>query len=176
MGLGRKQQNLNLDVDDKSRWLDEIQSWSWRRKKNRPLQQIWWGAEKMTSARAKAEGLKKCKEANMADAERMEEKSSRRWSQSRGRTGRATESIIRTWVVFFFFPLFIFISWRLITLQCCSGFCHTLTWISHGFTCVPHPNPPSHLSPHPIPLGPPSAPSLSRLMHPTWAGGLFHPW
>ena len=36
-------------------------------------------------------------------------------------------------------PPFIFISWRLITLQYCSGFCHTLTWISHGFTCVPHP-------------------------------------
>ena len=33
------------------------------------------------------------------------------------------------------FFLFIFISWRLITLQYCSGFCHTLTWISHGFTC-----------------------------------------
>ena len=31
----------------------------------------------------------------------------------------------------FFFQLF-FISWRLITLQYCSGFCHTLTWISHG--------------------------------------------
>ena len=46
-------------------------------------------------------------------------------------------------VLFFilFFP-FIFISWRLITLQHCSGFCHTLTWISHGFTCVPHPEPP----------------------------------
>ena len=49
---------------------------------------------------------------------------------------------------FFFFTqlcekqLFIFISWRLITLQYCSGFCHTLTWISHGFTCVPHPDPP----------------------------------
>ena len=28
---------------------------------------------------------------------------------------------------------FIFISWRLITLQYCSGFCHTLTWINHGF-------------------------------------------
>ena len=41
----------------------------------------------------------------------------------------------------FFFP-FIFISWKLITLQYCSGFCHTLTWISHGFTCVPHPDPP----------------------------------
>ena len=41
----------------------------------------------------------------------------------------------------FFFP-FIFISWRLITLQYCSGFCHTLTRISHGYTCVPHPDPP----------------------------------
>ena len=52
----------------------------------------------------------------------------------------------------------------------CSGFCHTLTWISHGFSCVPHPDPPSHLPPHPIPLGFPSAPALStRLTHPTWA-------
>ena len=35
----------------------------------------------------------------------------------------------------FFFFSFIFISWRLITLQYCSGFCHTLTWISLRFTC-----------------------------------------
>ena len=41
---------------------------------------------------------------------------------------------------YYYFP-FIFISWRLITLQYC-GFCHTLTWISRGFTCVPHPDPP----------------------------------
>ena len=32
-------------------------------------------------------------------------------------------------------------------------FCHTLTWIRHGCTCVPHPESPSHLSPHPILLG-----------------------
>ena len=32
---------------------------------------------------------------------------------------------------------FIFISWRLITFQYCSGFCHTLTWISHGSTFFP---------------------------------------
>ena len=71
---------------------------------------------------------------------------------------------------------FIFINWRLITLQYCSGFCHTLTWISHGFTCFPHPVPPSHLPLHPIPLGLPSAPGPSTcLMHPTWAGDLFHP-
>ena len=75
---------------------------------------------------------------------------------------------------FFFF--LIFISWRLITLQYYSGFCHTLTGISHGFTCIPHPNPPSHLPLYPIPLGRPSAPAPSTcLMHPTWAGDLFHP-
>ena len=42
-----------------------------------------------------------------------------------------------------FFILFIYlISWRLITLQYCSGFCHTLTWISLGYTCIPYPDPP----------------------------------
>ena len=51
-----------------------------------------------------------------------------------------------------FFP-FIFISWRIITLQYCSGFCHTLTWISRGFTYVPHPALP--------PLPSPSHPSES---------------
>ena len=71
--------------------------------------------------------------------------------------------------------IFFLISWRLITLQYCSGFCHTLTWISLGYTCIPHPSPPSHLPFHPVPLGLPSAPALSTcLMHPTWAGGLFH--
>ena len=50
---------------------------------------------------------------------------------------------------FLFFP-FIFISWRLIRLQYCSGFCHTLTWIIRVFTCIPHPDPPSHLPLHPI--------------------------
>ena len=77
---------------------------------------------------------------------------------------------------FLFIYLFILISWRLITLQYCSGSCHTLTWISYGFTCVPHPKPPSPLPLHPIPLGLPSAPGLSTcLMHPAWAGDLFHP-
>ena len=56
-----------------------------------------------------------------------------------------------------------------------SGFCHTLKWNSHGFTCVPHPDPPSHLPLHPIPLGLLSAPGPSAcLIHPTWAGDLFH--
>ena len=57
----------------------------------------------------------------------------------------------------------------------CSEFCHTLKWNSHGFTWVPHPDPPSHLPLHLLPLGLPSAPGPSAcVMHPTWAGDLFH--
>ena len=59
----------------------------------------------------------------------------------------------------FFFPI-IFISWRLITLQYCSGFCHTLTWISHGFTCVPHPESPSPSHP--------SGSSVFKWLLPRW--------
>ena len=85
-----------------------------------------------------------------------------------------TEWLHFTLTIINFFS-FIFISWRLITLQYFSGF--SLTWISHGFTCVPHPDPLFLLPPHPIPLGHPSAPALSTcLMHPTWTGSLFHPW
>ena len=58
-----------------------------------------------------------------------------------------------------------YFNWRLITLQYCSGFCHTLTWISHGCTCVPHPEQPSHPPPHPISQGHPSAPALNTLSH-----------
>ena len=74
----------------------------------------------------------------------------------------------------FFSNSFIYFNWRLITLQYCSGFCHTSTWISHGCTCVPHSEPPSHLSPHPILLGHPSAPALRHPVYQTWSGNLFH--
>ena len=57
-------------------------------------------------------------------------------------------------MVFFFFNF---------TILC--WFCHTLAWIHYGFTCVPHPEHPSHLPSHPIPLGHPSAPALSTLSH-----------
>ena len=42
-------------------------------------------------------------------------------------------------------------------------FCHTLTWIHHGCTCVPKYEPPSHLPPHNNPPGHPRAPSPSML-------------
>ena len=44
-------------------------------------------------------------------------------------------------------------------------FYHTLTWIRHRCTCVPYPEPPSYLPPHPIPLGHLSAPAPSILYH-----------
>ena len=69
-------------------------------------------------------------------------------------------SCIKRWILFFFF-----FNWRLITLQYCSGFCYTLIWISHGCTCVPHPEPPYHIPSQPIPQGHPSAPALSTLPH-----------
>ena len=62
--------------------------------------------------------------------------------------------------------LFIYLFFgRLIALQYCGGFFHTLTWISHGCTCVPHPEPSSHLPTPPIPQGHPSKPALSTLSH-----------
>ena len=57
---------------------------------------------------------------------------------------------------YYFFFSFIY----LFTLQYCIGFA-----IRHGCTCVPHPECPSHLPAHPIPLGNPSAPALSTLSH-----------
>ena len=45
-----------------------------------------------------------------------------------------------------------------------------------GLHVFPIPIPTSHLPLHPIPLGLPSVPGPSAcLMHPTWAGDLFHP-
>ena len=57
------------------------------------------------------------------------------------------------------FPSFILFFY--FTILC--YFCHTSTCICHGCTRVPHPEPPSHLPPHTIPLGHPSAPAPSFL-------------
>ena len=62
--------------------------------------------------------------------------------------------------------LFIYLFFgRLIALPYCGGFCHTLTWISHGCTRILHPESSSHLPPHPIPQGGPRALALSALFH-----------
>ena len=63
-------------------------------------------------------------------------------------------------ILFIYFLIFIF------TLFCFTilyWFCHTLTWIRHGCTWVPNPEPPSHLPPHIISLDHPRAPAPSIL-------------
>ena len=63
---------------------------------------------------------------------------------------------------FFFFFYFTILYW----------FCHTSTWIHHGCTCVPNPEPPSHLPPYTIPLViPVHQPQASCILHCTWTGG-----
>jgi len=67
------------------------------------------------------------------------------------------------YIIFFFLKFFIYFNWRLITLQYCNGFGHTLTWISHGFICVPHPEP--HLPP-PSPSHPSGSSQCTSPEHP----------
>ena len=59
-----------------------------------------------------------------------------------------------------FFNVFIYLFFHFKIL---NWFCHTSTCIHHGCTRVPHPVPHSHLPPHTIPLGHPSAPAPSFL-------------
>ena len=64
--------------------------------------------------------------------------------------------------------LFIYLNWRLITLQYCSEFCHTLTWISHSCTCDLHLEPP-------LPPPSPSHPSRSsQCTHRPWVPYLMY--
>ena len=68
-----------------------------------------------------------------------------------------------SWKFFFFFflPFYLFIYIFYFILL--YWFCHTSTWICHGCTRVPNPEPPSLLPPHTIPLGHPGAPAPSIL-------------
>ena len=61
---------------------------------------------------------------------------------------------------YFFFLIFIFTLFYFTILY---WFCHTLTWIHHGCTWVPNPEPLSHLPPHIISLDHPCAPAPSIL-------------
>ena len=54
---------------------------------------------------------------------------------------------------FSLFKKIIYFNWRILYLQYCGGFCHTLTWITHGYTCVSPSWTLSHLPLYSIPLG-----------------------
>ena len=56
----------------------------------------------------------------------------------------------------FFFNFILFLNFTIL-----YWFCQTSKWIRHRYTRVPHPEPPSLLPPHTIPLGRPSAPAPS---------------
>ena len=55
-------------------------------------------------------------------------------------------------------------------------FCHASTWIRHGSTRVPHPEPPSHLPPHTIPLGTVLLKQSQVVLRPEGWGGRAPPW
>ena len=59
----------------------------------------------------------------------------------------------------------IYFNWRLITLQYCIGFTIHQHESAMGIHVFPILNPPSHLPPHTIPLGHPSAAPPSTLYH-----------
>ena len=64
----------------------------------------------------------------------------------------------------YLFYLFVF-NWKVIVLRHCVGFCHTPTWTSHRYTCVPSLR---NLSPTPDPTRPSrlsQSPGLSSLRH-----------
>ena len=69
------------------------------------------------------------------------------------------------WSILLFKYKFIYFNWRLITLQYCIGFAVHWHESATGVHVCPHPEPPSHLPPHSIPLGHPSAPAPSILYH-----------
>ena len=61
------------------------------------------------------------------------------------------------------FLSFIFFKLYLIYFTILHWFWYTSTWICHGCTWVPNPESPSHLAPHIISLGHPSAPAPNIL-------------
>ena len=77
----------------------------------------------------------------------------------------------------FFRDKFIYFNWRLITLQCCSGFAIHWCESTTGVYAVPilNPHPPSL----PIPslwIIPAHRPRAPCLLHRTWTGDSFHIW
>ena len=62
-----------------------------------------------------------------------------------------------------FIPFFLIFIFTLFYFTILYWFCHTLTWIHHGCTCVPKHEPPPHRPPHNVSLGHHRAPAPSML-------------
>ena len=62
-----------------------------------------------------------------------------------------------------FFSVFFFLFFTIFYFTILYWFCHTSTWIRHGCSRVPNPEPPFHFPPHTISLCHPSAPAPSIL-------------
>ena len=71
--------------------------------------------------------------------------------------------IFFTLIYFLFIYFFAWVYGFFLNFTILYWFCHTSTCIHYGYTRVPHPEPHSHLLPHTIPLGHPSAPAPSFL-------------
>ena len=79
-------------------------------------------------------------------------------------------------VLTFFFFLILFLIYLFI-FTILYWFCHTLTWIHHGCTRVPHPEPPpASLSIPSLWVIPVHQTLESCFMHWTWTGDSFHIW
>ena len=70
---------------------------------------------------------------------------------------------LQDWLFSSFFNLNLFVLMEANYFTILYWFCHTSTWIRHGCTHAPHPEPPSHLPSCTLPLGHPSAPAPSIL-------------
>ena len=82
------------------------------------------------------------------------------WTIKKAEYWRTDAFELWCWRRFFLFLILIF---TLFFFTILYWFCHTLTWIHHGCTCVPKHEPSSYLPPHNISLGHPRAPAPSML-------------
>ena len=99
-----------------------------------------------------------------------------RWTASKLRQHFPSSSL-RSAIPEFFLKLVNLFQLEVMTSPYCGGFCHTSPWISHGWPCVPHPEPPPISLPTPsLWVVPEHRLWVPCLRHQTCPGHLFHIW